>query len=52
MPSLAMLRIPPPTDSKEFEELCKDYLKYEHKAEAQLYGRSGIDRINTDGGLK
>ena len=48
MPSLAMLRVPPPTDSKEFEELCKDYLKYEHKAAAQLYGRSGQDQKGID----
>ena len=48
MPSLAMLRIPRPSDSKEFEELCKDYLKYRYNAEVQSYGRLGQDQKGID----
>ncbi|MBO4703072.1 MAG: hypothetical protein J5625_10490 [Lachnospiraceae bacterium] len=41
MPSLAMYRITPPSDSAEFENICMDYLARKYKGDASLYGRKG-----------
>jgi len=48
MPSLAMYRITPPTDSAEFEKICMDYLAHKYNADASLYGRKGQSQQGVD----
>ena len=48
MPSLAMYRITPPTDSAEFEKICMDYLSNRFEGKASLYGRRGQKQKGID----
>lgn len=41
MPSLSMLRLPPPSDSAEFENMLVDYTKSVYRVQASVYGRKG-----------
>lgn len=48
MPSLAMYKITPPTDSSEFENICMDYCRHKYIGDASLYGRKGQSQQGID----
>lgn len=48
MPSLGMYSIKPPTDSREFENITRDYFSYKYSLDAKLFGRPGQKQYGVD----